>query len=63
MSARDEVLGNMTDESFFGFERSFAIVCKTDAVGYAEHVGVDSHSRLIETNGSDDVSSLSTYAW
>ena len=62
VSARDEVLGNMTDESFFGFERSFAIVCKTDAVGYAEHVGVDSHSRLIETYGCDDVGSFAPNA-
>ena len=62
VGARDEVLGYMADKSFFGFEWCFAVVGESDAIGYAEDVGIDSHSWLIETDGSDDVSSFATNA-
>ena len=60
--ARDEVLGNMADESAFGFERGFAIVGESDAVGYAEYVSIYCHSWLTEAYGCDDVGSFATYA-
>ena len=62
VSARDEVLWNVVDKSFFGFEWSFAIVGKSDAVGYAEYVSIYCHSWLIETYGCDDVGSFAPNA-
>ena len=52
----------MSNKSFFGFEGSFAVVGESDAIGDAEDVGVDSHSWLVETDGSDDVSSFAPNA-
>ena len=62
VSARHKVLRDVFDKSFFGFERRFAIVSQTDAVGNSEDVGINSHSGLTKTYGSDDVGSLSPYA-
>jgi hypothetical protein len=62
VSAWHEVLGNMADESFFGFEWGFAVVGKSDAVGYTKYVSIYCHSWLTEAYGCDDVGSFATYA-
>lgn len=52
----------MAYERLFGFQRSFGVVGQPDAVGNAEHVGVDSHSRLVENDGKHDIGRFPSYA-
>ena len=44
---RDLFLRDMLHQLLFRFQRGFAVVCQADAVGYAEHMCVDSHCWLV----------------
>ena len=61
VGAWHEVLGNMANESFFSFEGSFAVVGKSDAVGYTKYVSIYCHGWLTKADGCDDIGSFATY--
>lgn len=58
VGAWHKVLGNMADESFFSFEGSFAVVGKSDAVGYTKYVSIYCHGWLTKADGCDDIGSF-----
>jgi hypothetical protein len=56
-----EVLGDVLDKSAFGFEWGFAVVGKSNAVGYTKYMSIYCHSWLSEADCCDDVGCFSTY--
>ena len=59
---RDLFLRDMLHQLLFRFQRGFAVVCQADAVGYAEHMCVDSHCWLVVDDRGYDVCRLAAYA-
>ena len=55
---RDLFLRDMLHQLLFRFQRGFAVVCQADAVGYAEHMCVDSHCWLVVDDRGYDVAVL-----
>ena len=52
---------DMLDELTLGLEGCFRVVRQADAVGDAEHMGVDRHGGLVEDDGGDDVGGLASH--
>ena len=62
VSGWDLILRDMLHQLLFCFQWSFAVVRQADAVGYAEHMRVDSHYRLVVDDRGNHVCRLSAYA-